>query len=164
MPHIAGGGVGSRSTTPEDATVNDYRRDDLAEAPDVGRAEEPADRERADLGAERAAAEPEAPGQAAAQAAAQAMIGTSPAEAGGGAKRPVAAPTNAVVSTRKRPTATTGTPPAAAENPAARPESITVTQGGIETASADSVNVRQGGIGRAEAGDISVTMGGIAIG
>src|SRR5205814_670746 len=66
MPHIAGGGVGSRSTTAEDATENDYRRDDLAEAPDVGRAEEPADRERADLGAERAAAEPEAPGQAAA--------------------------------------------------------------------------------------------------
>src|SRR5437868_1822375 len=101
MPHIAGGGVGSRSTTPEDATVNDYRRDDLAEAPDVGRAEEPADRETAEREtaerataeretAERAAVEPEASGQEAAQAPGQAIMGTSTLEAaGGGAKRSV---------------------------------------------------------------------------
>jgi hypothetical protein len=52
-------------------------------------------------------------------------------------------------------------PPAA--GPAARPESVTVTQGGIQTANADTVQVRQGGIARAEAKDIAVTMGGIAL-
>jgi hypothetical protein len=46
---------------------------------------------------------------------------------------------------------------------ARRPESVTVTQGGIEVATADSVHVRQGGIARANAQDIAVTLGGVAL-
>ena len=42
-----------------------------------------------------------------------------------------------------------------------RPQSISISQGGIQIASADAIDVRQGGIGRAEARDVAVTMGGI---
>jgi hypothetical protein len=49
------------------------------------------------------------------------------------------------------------------ETVAGRQESVTVTQGGIQTATANTVHVRQGGIARAEAQDITVTMGGIAL-
>jgi hypothetical protein len=48
-------------------------------------------------------------------------------------------------------------------NIARRPESVTVTQGGIQTATAEMVHVRQGGIGRADAQDIAVTLGGIGL-
>jgi hypothetical protein len=43
----------------------------------------------------------------------------------------------------------------------ARPASISITQGGMDTAIADSVRVRQGGISQADATDIEVSMGGI---
>ena len=46
---------------------------------------------------------------------------------------------------------------------AARPESISITQGGTENAVADSVSVHQGGIGRAQAADIQVSMGGVGL-
>jgi hypothetical protein len=47
--------------------------------------------------------------------------------------------------------------------PDGRPQSVTVTQGGIQTATAESVHVRQGGIARADARDITVTMGGVGL-
>jgi hypothetical protein len=46
---------------------------------------------------------------------------------------------------------------------AARPESISITQGGMDSAIADSVSVHQGGIGRAQAADIQVSMGGVGL-
>jgi hypothetical protein len=49
-------------------------------------------------------------------------------------------------------------------NGGTRPESMTITQGGVQSASADSISVRQGGIVRADAQDIAITMGGIALG
>ena len=54
-------------------------------------------------------------------------------------------------------------PEAPSASVARRPESVTVTQGGIEVATADSVHVRQGGIARANAQDIAVTLGGVAL-
>jgi hypothetical protein len=52
---------------------------------------------------------------------------------------------------------------AAAPVPAARPESVSITQGGTDTAIADTVSVQQGGIGRAQAAEIQVSMGGIGL-
>jgi len=40
-------------------------------------------------------------------------------------------------------------------------DTITITQGGIQSASARLVNIRQGGIGRLRADDVTVTQGGI---
>jgi hypothetical protein len=42
-------------------------------------------------------------------------------------------------------------------------ETISVTQGGVETVTATTVEVRQGGIGRAQATDIAVSQGGIGL-
>jgi hypothetical protein len=42
-------------------------------------------------------------------------------------------------------------------------ETISVTQGGVETVTATNVEVRQGGIGRAQAADIAVSQGGIGL-
>jgi hypothetical protein len=67
---------------------------------------------------------------------------------------------------RPEPRPEPGPRPAAEGRPATlaqRPESVTVTQGGIQVATADTVHVRQGGIARADAQDVAVTMGGIAI-
>ncbi len=60
---------------------------------------------------------------------------------------------------KARRTTTNGATPV----PAARPENISITQGGMDSAVADTVSVQQGGIGRAQAADVQVSMGGIGL-
>jgi hypothetical protein len=45
----------------------------------------------------------------------------------------------------------------------AEADTISVTQGGISVATADAIDIRQGGIGRANATDIAVSAGGIGL-